>query len=65
MWTNNLNNVLKVARGVKSGFVMVNKFAAPSVVEPFGGYKQSGLGRESGKEGFLAYLETKTITISG
>ncbi|ROS01223.1 aldehyde dehydrogenase (NAD+) [Sinobacterium caligoides] len=51
------------ARGIRAGIVNVNNgnFLAPDV--PFGGYKQSGIGREMGAEGFAEYLETKTIAI--
>jgi aldehyde dehydrogenase (NAD+) len=54
---------LAVARRLRTGTVNVNggNFYAPDV--PFGGYKQSGLGREMGPEGFAEYLETKTIAV--
>ena len=46
--------------GVRTGQIYVNSWGM-CVVEPFGGYKQSGLGREGGAEGMAAYLETKLI----
>lgn len=54
---------MKVARKMRTGIVNVNggNFLAPD--SPFGGYKQSGVGREMGPEGFEEYLETKTIAI--
>lgn len=54
---------IKVARRIRAGIVNVNggNFLAPDA--PFGGYKQSGVGREMGPEGFEEYLETKTIAI--
>lgn len=54
---------IKVARKIRAGIVNVNggNFLAPDA--PFGGYKQSGVGREMGPEGFEEYLETKTIAI--
>lgn len=54
---------LSVARRIRTGTVNVNGafFLAPNA--PFGGYKQSGIGRESGVEGFEEYLETKTIAV--
>jgi hypothetical protein len=54
---------MKVARRVRTGTMSVNGafFLAPNA--PFGGYKQSGIGRESGVEGFEEYLETKTIAV--
>lgn len=54
---------LRVAKSIRAGIVNVNggNFLAPDA--PFGGYKQSGVGREMGPEGFEEYLETKTIAI--
>ncbi len=55
---------LSVARRIRSGTVSINGgvYLAPDV--PFGGYRQSGLGREHGREGFEEYLETKTVAIA-
>ena len=54
---------LRVARRIRSGTINVNgaNFFAPD--SPFGGYKQSGIGREMGVEGFEEYLQTKTVAI--
>ncbi|CAH0990961.1 3-succinoylsemialdehyde-pyridine dehydrogenase [Sinobacterium norvegicum] len=54
---------MAVAKRIRAGVINVNggNFLAPDV--PFGGYKQSGIGREMGAEGFAEYLETKTIAI--
>jgi aldehyde dehydrogenase (NAD+) len=54
---------MKVARRVRTGSMNINGafFFAPNA--PFGGYKQSGIGREMGVEGFEEYLETKTIAV--
>lgn len=49
-----------IARRVRTGQISVNGYAM-CVVQPFGGYKQSGLGREGGVEGFDAFFETKLI----
>ncbi len=56
---------LHVARRIRTGSLNVNGayFLAPNA--PFGGYKQSGIGREMGIEGFEEYLQTKTIAIPG
>ncbi len=57
------DRALAAARRVRTGTMNVNGafFLAPNA--PFGGYKQSGIGRESGVEGFEEYLETKTIAV--
>jgi aldehyde dehydrogenase (NAD+) len=56
---------LSVARRIRTGTLMVNggMWNAPDV--PFGGYRQSGLGRENGQEGFEEYLETKAMGLPG
>ena len=63
VWSADEARALAVARRIRSGTVNVNggNFYGPDA--PFGGYKQSGLGREMGPEGFEEYLETKTIAI--
>jgi aldehyde dehydrogenase (NAD+) len=54
---------LSVARRLRTGTVNVNAGNAFDADAPFGGYKQSGVGREMGIEGFAEYLETKTIGV--
>ena len=56
-----LDRALGVARRIRTGTVSVNggRWFGPD--SPFGGYKESGIGREHGLEGFEEYLETKTI----
>lgn len=54
---------LAVARRIRTGTVNINSANAFAPDAPFGGYKQSGLGREMGREGFEEYLETKTIAL--
>jgi aldehyde dehydrogenase (NAD+) len=54
---------LAVARRIRTGTLMVNGGNYYAADAPFGGYKQSGIGREMGPEGFEEYLETKTIAI--
>ena len=53
----------RIARQLRSGMVETNSVGF-GMGSPFGGYKQSGLGREMGREGFEEYLETKTIAIA-
>ena len=52
------------ADAVKAGTVWVNTYRAVSFNSPFGGYKRSGLGRESGIEGIKEYLQTKSVWIA-
>jgi betaine-aldehyde dehydrogenase len=54
----------RVARGLKLGTVWVNDFHPYYPQAPWGGYKQSGSGRELGKEGLHEYLETKHISVN-
>ena len=63
VWSASEERALAVARRIRAGTVNVNggNFYGPDA--PFGGYKQSGIGREMGREGFEEYLETKTIAI--
>jgi len=62
--TANISAGLKAARKIKAGTVWVNCWNEFDPSHPFGGYKQSGLGRELGFEGLLNYVETKTVCIS-
>ncbi|MED4972773.1 aldehyde dehydrogenase family protein [Geobacillus thermoleovorans] len=61
VWTNDIKRALRLARRVKSGTVWLNTYQVLSPTAPFGGYKQSGLGRELGMQALDAYLETKTV----
>ncbi|KAJ8961511.1 hypothetical protein NQ318_014761 [Aromia moschata] len=61
--TKNINNALTFAQAVEAGSVWVNCYMASSPQMPFGGYKQSGIGRELGEDSLEEYLETKTIAI--
>ncbi len=61
--TKNIDNALSFAQAVEAGSVWVNCYNATAVNTPFGGYKESGIGREFGEEGLEAYLETKTVVI--
>ena len=53
-----------MARRIRAGTINVNGGNFYAADAPFGGYKQSGIGREMGPEGFEEYLETKTIAIA-
>jgi aldehyde dehydrogenase (NAD+) len=59
----NVDLATDVARRLRTGTVAVNNMSPMDFAAPFGGFKQSGLGRELGPEGLQAYLEYKTITL--
>ncbi|XP_050428028.1 retinal dehydrogenase 2 isoform X2 [Adelges cooleyi] len=59
----NINTVLKYIESVDAGSVWVNCYDAVNAQTPFGGFKQSGHGRELGEDGLKEYLEIKTISI--
>ncbi|MFJ8601544.1 aldehyde dehydrogenase family protein [Streptomyces shenzhenensis] len=65
VWTTNLTTAHRMAAAVEAGTVWVNTWAEMSTGSlPFGGYKQSGLGREGGLEGLDAYTQVKTVRIA-
>ncbi len=64
VWTQSIKRALKVSKAVRAGTVWVNTYRAVSYMSPFGGYKQSGLGRENGIDAIREYLETKSVWIS-
>jgi aldehyde dehydrogenase (NAD+) len=63
--TGSKERAMSIARRIRSGTVSVNGGAWFGPDSPFGGYKESGLGREHGVEGFEEYLETKTVGLPG
>jgi phenylacetaldehyde dehydrogenase len=63
VWTRDIARAHRMAHRLKSGNVRVNTAAAMDPAMPFGGYKQSGWGREGGREGVEAYTELKSIAI--
>ena len=64
VWTSDITRALRVAKQVDSGQVGINIHAAMSSETPFGGNRQSGWGREFGREGLDGYLKTKAISIN-
>ena len=64
IWTRDLGRALRVARGVESGNLSVNSHSSVRYSTPFGGFKQSGLGRELGPDALDAFTETKNVFIS-
>uniref|UniRef100_A0A646QD58 RetinalDH1 n=1 Tax=Hemiscolopendra marginata TaxID=943146 RepID=A0A646QD58_9MYRI len=61
--TNDLNNAFVYAQGVRAGTIWVNTYNYFTAHTPFGGFKESGHGRELGEDGLHEYLEVKTVTI--
>ena len=64
MELDNINTALMFSQGVEAGSVWINCYDHTIAHTPFGGFKQSGQGRELGPEGIKAYLEVKTVTIA-
>jgi len=64
IWSNNLSKVHRLIPKIKAGTVWVNCHSALDPSMPFGGYKQSGIGRDMGKASLDAYLETKSVFIA-
>jgi aldehyde dehydrogenase (NAD+) len=61
VWTSSLSNAHRLAALLKAGSVYINRWGQSDPGAPFGGYKASGVGREHGRTGLDAYLETKTV----
>jgi phenylacetaldehyde dehydrogenase len=64
IWTQNLGVAHRLARMLRAGWVRVNGGTGAEHHVPFGGYKQSGWGRERGREGVEAFMETKSVIMS-
>lgn len=61
--TKNIDNAIKISNGLRAGTVYVNCYDVFDSTTPFGGFKDSGLGRELGEAGLRNYLESKTVII--
>ena len=64
VYTQSLDRALRVAEGIESGMVGVNRGVISDAAAPFGGIKESGFGREGGIEGIEEYLDTKYIALT-
>jgi acyl-CoA reductase-like NAD-dependent aldehyde dehydrogenase len=64
IWTRDLGRALRVARALESGNLSVNSHSSVRYWTPFGGYKQSGLGRELGPDALDAFTETKNVFLA-
>lgn len=64
VWTRSLHRGMLMSERLRAGTVWINNYRQTSFTTPFGGYKRSGIGRESGTDAILEYLETKSVWIS-
>src|SRR5437867_424389 len=64
IWTNDLRRALRVARQVESGVLSINSHSSVHVEAPFGGFKQSGLGRDLGMAAMEGYTELKNVYVA-
>ena len=64
VWTNDIGRALRMTDSLRAGTIWVNTYRAVSFMSPFGGYKRSGRGRESGQESIKEFLQNKSVWIA-
>lgn len=64
VWTRDIGRAIRMSEKIQAGTVWVNTYRAVSFMAPFGGYKDSGLGRENGIDAVKEYLQTKSVWIN-
>jgi len=64
VWTRDMGRAFRMSERLQAGMVWINTYRAVSFMSPFGGYKDSGLGRENGMETINEYLQTKSVWIN-
>jgi len=63
VWTRDISKALTVARAIRAGTVWINTYNLYDPMAPFGGFKQSGFGRDLGQEALDGYTESKTVWV--
>ncbi|MBV7484897.1 aldehyde dehydrogenase [Bordetella sp. BOR01] len=63
VWTQNVHRAHRVAHQLRAGTVWINAYRVVSYATPFGGYKESGIGRENGMDAIREYTETKSVYV--
>ena len=63
VWTQNIGTAFAASQRLEAGTVWINTYRATSYLSPFGGYKRSGIGRESGLTAIREYLQEKSVWI--
>ncbi len=61
IWTADYRKAWRVGRALRAGTVWINTYKETSITTPFGGFKDSGLGREKGRQGMNIYMEAKGL----
>lgn len=64
VWTSDIGRAIRMSERIKAGTVWVNTYRAVSYMSPFGGYKDSGVGRENGMDAIYEYLQVKSVWIN-
>jgi betaine-aldehyde dehydrogenase len=65
VWSHDIGRALRTAHAIESGWVQVNQGVGQSLGQPYGGYKESGIGREFSLDGMLdSYTQSKAITVN-
>jgi aldehyde dehydrogenase (NAD+) len=64
VWTSDIGRAMRMSERIQAGTVWVNTYRAVSYLSPFGGYKDSGLGRENGMDAMREYLQVKSVWIN-
>lgn len=63
IWTRDISRAHKVAKALRAGRIWINTYGETDAVMPFGGFKESGLGREFGVDSIMTYTETKSVQV--